>query len=125
MSKFSAAERERIELAASAPRAPEKYWPPMSYGPMSRCVSRSWFEWFARRGRDPRTKRERTPGWMRSMVVERDGMVCGICRLPIAGADDLHIDHIKPVAHGGATRPDNLQPAHAFCNISKHSRWEE
>lgn len=117
--------RERIAIEASQPRAPEKLWPPLRLRPLSQSPSRSWFEWHVRRGRDPRTVRERTPEWMRQFVVERDGMVCALCGLEITTKKELHIDHIKPVARGGKTVPSNLQPAHAFCNISKHDRWEE
>lgn len=60
---------------------------------------------------------------MRAAVLERDGFVCGICGDEIE--DDLHIDHIRPVSRGGETVLDNLQPAHARCNLSKGARMEE
>ncbi|RSN88939.1 hypothetical protein DMH26_30690 [Streptomyces sp. WAC 05379] len=37
----------------------------------------------------------------------------------------LNIDHVHPQSLGGKDEPDNLKPAHAFCNSSKnnHSYW--
>jgi 5-methylcytosine-specific restriction endonuclease McrA len=62
---------------------------------------------------------------LRPQVLERDGYVCGICRLPIRRDVDvqhplaLTIDHIMPLAAGGSDRLDNLQPAHRQCNVDK------
>lgn len=58
---------------------------------------------------------------LRAAVLERHGLICGICGDEITGGV-LHIDHIHPVARGGATELDNLQPAHARCNLSKGAR---
>lgn len=68
-------------------------------------------------------RREPISARLRSEVIERDGMVCGICREPIDGP--LHIDHIHPVARGGATVLENLQPAHPSCNLRKGARVME
>ncbi len=71
-----------------------------------------------RRGRD-KVRR------LRPLVLERDGYVCGICRLEIRrDVDVLHplaltLDHIVPLAAGGSDRLDNLQPAHRMCNVEK------
>jgi 5-methylcytosine-specific restriction endonuclease McrA len=35
----------------------------------------------------------------------------------------LHIDHIVPIAKGGPDILDNVRPAHAFCNLSKGSKF--
>ena len=86
--------------------------------------SRLWLEWHRARGRCPncRPPRAPLPDWLRAAVLERDGMVCGICSEPIEDRADLHIDHIHPVARGGRSELDNLQPAHALCNIRKGAR---
>jgi 5-methylcytosine-specific restriction endonuclease McrA len=34
----------------------------------------------------------------------------------------LHIDHVIPIAKGGADILDNLKPSHAICNISKGAK---
>ena len=54
------------------------------------------------------------------VVREAKGM-CGICRQPV-GDGPVHIDHIIPLRHGGSHTQDNLQLAHARCNIAKGSR---
>lgn len=59
---------------------------------------------------------------LRRAVLARDGMVCGLCGGPIYDRSGLHIDHVLPVSRGGRTNVDNLQPAHACCNISKGNR---
>lgn len=55
-----------------------------------------------------------------------DGYItCGICGMPINVSLpyphpwSLTIDHIKPIAKGGTTSEDNLQPAHFKCNRRK------
>jgi len=57
---------------------------------------------------------------------------CAICGLLIdydAQSTDpysLNIDHIIPLAKGGATDLSNLQPTHRICNIRKHDNfWTE
>lgn len=64
--------------------------------------------------------RQPIPARLRAEVIERDGRVCGICGGSIEGK--LHIDHIYPVARGGKTILENLQPAHPRCNMSKGSK---
>jgi 5-methylcytosine-specific restriction endonuclease McrA len=54
--------------------------------------------------------------------MEMSNGVCGLCRLPLGG--DVHRDHIKPLAQGGADMLCNIQAAHAMCNQSKGKRWE-
>lgn len=71
--------------------------------------------------RKPRGSR-RITAHLRSSVLLRDGMICGICRLPIDAWSELHIDHVIPHALGGETTYWNLQPAHARCNLSKGAR---
>jgi hypothetical protein len=55
-------------------------------------------------------------------ILARDGMVCHLCALPIAGLFDLHFDHVVPLARGGAHSMDNLKPAHAACNLRKGTK---
>lgn len=62
------------------------------------------------------------PDWLRRLVLERDGNVCGICGEPIAPGQAVHIDHVVALAKGGRTVAENLQPAHAVCNIRKGAR---
>lgn len=51
-------------------------------------------------------------------IYESESNVCYWCGKPIS-PDDLHIDHIIPLAQGGTHSIDNLAPSHGTCNISK------
>jgi hypothetical protein len=55
-------------------------------------------------------------------ILERDGMVCHICTLPIASRSDLHFDHVIPLSKGGPHMAANIKPSHARCNLSKGPR---
>lgn len=50
-------------------------------------------------------KRRRLPKSVVSAVKERAGYRCGAC----GSTEDLQIDHIHPVRHGGSDDMDNLQ----------------
>lgn len=45
---------------------------------------------------------------------------CAICREKLG--DDIHVDHIVPLARGGLNRRSNLQLACGLCNIKKGAR---
>jgi hypothetical protein len=64
------------------------------------------------------------PSWVRERVIERDEMVCGLCEEAVESRADIHIDHIVPVVLGGTDELDNLQVAHAHCNLRKGARAE-
>lgn len=61
-------------------------------------------------------------------IIARDGLECGICSKPVdpdlAYPNPLSrsVDHILPIARGGAHTPENCQMAHLRCNISKGDR---
>jgi 5-methylcytosine-specific restriction endonuclease McrA len=65
-----------------------------------------------------------TPG-RRYAVHERDGWICRICGDPVNRAavvpalDAPVIDHVVPLARGGAHAPHNWQTAHFYCNSAK------
>ena len=68
-------------------------------------------------------------GYRKRVVIEalldRDGFICTHCGEFLVDPYDgmqTHIDHIKPVAHGGGSEPGNLQMMHSRCNISKGAR---
>jgi 5-methylcytosine-specific restriction endonuclease McrA len=63
--------------------------------------------------------REGKQGPIIQAIVERDGLVCGICAQAIE-VEHAEIDHIIPTSLGG--HPDdvaNLQLAHPRCNVKK------
>lgn len=64
--------------------------------------------------------RQRWP-YFRWRIWQRDNGLCGFCGHPVP-LTELHIDHIKPRAVGGATHWDNLRPAHRHCNTSNGKR---
>jgi 5-methylcytosine-specific restriction endonuclease McrA len=53
-------------------------------------------------------------------VVLRDEGRCGICNEDLSSAD-FHVDHIVPLARGGAHCMSNVQLAHPLCNIRKNA----
>lgn len=48
--------------------------------------------------------------------------VCGICKHDILIYDQIHFDHIVPLARGGTHTRDNIQVAHAVCNLKKQDK---
>lgn len=45
---------------------------------------------------------------------------CYLCGKLLDG--EVHLDHIIPLARGGAHSQDNLAPTHATCNLRKGDR---
>ena len=64
-----------------------------------------------------RTQRNRL---RRSLYFAQRG-ICALCRqrMPNEDMSQLHIDHVIPVARGGADDVSNLQLTHAACNMTK------
>lgn len=52
-------------------------------------------------------------------ILQVHGMTCHLCQGDIDGKDDLHFDHVIPLARGGAHSMDNIRPAHVKCNLRK------
>ncbi|MGH7743192.1 MAG: HNH endonuclease [Candidatus Dormibacteria bacterium] len=62
------------------------------------------------------------PPSLRSRILKRDRQTCRYCRT-IAGP--FEIDHVVPVALGGATAQSNLVTACAECNRKKSAQiWK-
>ena len=56
-------------------------------------------------------------------VVERSGNRCEYCGLSQLGQEaTFHVDHVQPVAAGGATTIDNLALACVSCSLRKGAR---
>lgn len=58
-------------------------------------------------------------------ILERDGWFCHICSFVIVDWDDLHFDHVIPLARQGTNDPENIRPAHALCNLRKGDKLIE
>ncbi len=54
-------------------------------------------------------------------IYRRYAGVCGICEKPVSASEKWHVDHVVPLARGGAHSYDNCQLAHARCNQSKNA----
>ncbi len=51
-----------------------------------------------------------------------DATSCGICHKVYAVGDVRSLDHVVPIARGGADAPWNVQSAHLGCNVKKGAR---
>jgi len=60
------------------------------------------------------------PNWdrIRYMIFKRDNYTCQLCG---KRTEDLHCHHIKPVALGGKSTPDNLITLCSECHEYIHS----
>lgn len=45
---------------------------------------------------------------------------CYLCAQPLSG--EVHMDHVVPLARGGAHCTENLRLTHAACNLRKHDK---
>lgn len=91
-------------------------------------------EWNDRRRSNDQARRARkrgnpvTSAALIGEIIERDGLLCGACGvgvdLSLAWPDPFSksVDHIVPLARGGAHSLDNCQLMHLRCNISKGAR---
>ena len=55
-------------------------------------------------------------------ILTEFGMACHLCGAPIETTDELHFDHVIPLARGGSHTKDNIRPSHALCNQRKGPR---
>jgi len=79
--------------------------------------------WQAKHVRRKRQMRETAVGPVSfERIIDRDGMTCHICGEPIETLDDLHFDHVIPLARGGPHVEENIRPAHAKCNLRKSDK---
>jgi hypothetical protein len=63
------------------------------------------------------------PAALVRQVVERAGNRCEYCRLSqLRQEATFHVDHVHPVAAGGATTLDNLALACVSCSLRKGAR---
>lgn len=103
---------------------PPAYFPVGASGsprPLAWLPKRSHLEWHLFRGIDPSGRRPSISPTLRALVIERDGLVCGICGGAV-DPSDVHLDHIKPFSKGGPTTFGNLRVTHSVCNMRKGAK---
>lgn len=57
----------------------------------------------------------------RAAIIARDRSTCHLCGL-LVPADDIHLDHVVPLALGGEHTAANLKVTHSLCNLRKGAR---
>lgn len=61
-----------------------------------------------------RTKKRSQKDKCIDQLIERDGADCFFCGLPLN--DDITIEHLLSIVHGGTDRIENKALAHGLCN---------
>lgn len=75
-----------------------------------------------------RLRRSESERFLRQEIYDRDQWRCGICRKSISrellypDPMSVSLDHIVPVAEGGAHVRSNVRAAHLYCNKSRGAR---
>ena len=65
-------------------------------------------------------KRKHISSRVRQKIWEKYGGKCAYCGEPIP-FKGMHVDHLIPLARGGADSDDNYMPACSKCNHYKHT----
>lgn len=58
----------------------------------------------------------------RAEIVERDQSTCYLCGRIELTDEEIHLDHVVPLARGGAHTRDNVRVSCATCNLKKGAR---
>jgi hypothetical protein len=61
------------------------------------------------------------PKEWKSILMDKQGGICGMCEQKILDINDTEIKHIKPCSEGGETTFENAQLAHRQCNRNKRN----
>ena len=65
------------------------------------------------------SKADRSAILLRAWPAQRDGYVCAQCDRTTPHEQDMEVDHIVPLARGGANERANLQALCRACNRAK------
>ena len=69
-------------------------------------------------------RRPRVSAALRRQVTARDGQRCAYCRSPLVVGIPMVVEHIVPLAAGGASMADNLCLSCYRCNEFKGPRQQ-
>lgn len=73
-------------------------------------------------------RRVHLPVWLKKGIFFRDQGVCQLCGADISGLkspfDEVHIDHIVPLAQSGNNDPTNFQLLCRSCNLGKGATFK-
>lgn len=112
-------ERDQQGFVITAERLHEDWLP---HGPLyERYVFGHRIEAHAMAGVGVSGVRQPIPRELRAAVWQKTFGRCYLCGALPNPFDDLHIDHLQPVADGGTNDLSNLWPACATCNQQKHA----
>jgi HNH endonuclease len=78
--------------------------------------------WALRNRENQRRRQSNGESVSYSAIIAKWGMVCHICSGEIESVDDLHFDHVIPLAKEGPHSEDNIRPSHALCNLRKGAK---
>lgn len=73
---------------------------------------------------EEKPKRKPIKPSLRFEILKRDNYRCQMCGVTAKHGAALEIDHITPVAKGGANDADNLQVLCRECNAGKSDSWQ-
>lgn len=59
----------------------------------------------------------------RAYIIDRDGSRCHACGKKCK-PEEIHLDHLVPLARGGTHAPENIRVACARCNLSRRAEGE-
>ena len=62
--------------------------------------------------------------WRRADIIERDKSMCFWCKTVVA-PEDLHIDHVVPIAKGGSDSAENVAVTHRLCNLTRPRKYRD
>jgi 5-methylcytosine-specific restriction endonuclease McrA len=65
-----------------------------------------------------------SPKWARAQIIERDKSMCYWCHTTVA-PEDLHIDHVVPIAKGGSDDGSNVAVTHRLCNLTRPRKYRD
>lgn len=119
--------RAKAIVRYTSPRGRQVHWRHIEWdsGQLSQALAAAFAERAHRstvEGMREQERRLMKPG-LRVDILRRDNYRCQMCGASQMEGAALHVDHIKPISHGGRTVPENLQTLCRSCNLGKSNRF--